>query len=435
MTNSIGEIPDADVLFVIGANPTEAHPIIGLHMRAALRKGAKFIVADPRKIWFAERAEHFLQLRPGTDCMLLNAIMNVIISEGLEDKEFVENCTENFEALKEYCKDITPERVENITGVPADEIKAAARLYATADKGGIYYTLGITEHVCGTENVRTIANLAMLCGQMGRPSTGVNPLRGQNNVQGACDMGTDPDRFHGYQYVNDPVAREKFEKAWGVKLNPKPGLKMPECFMGANDGRIKAMYLVGEDNVMSEPDQAHVISGLEKCGFVVAQDIFLSETAKYADVILPASSCAEKDGTFTNSERRVQRVRTAVQPIGRSKPDWKIVCELSTRMGYPMKYNHPGEIWDELAELAPKFFGGINYERIDDVGIQWPCPDKDHPGTQYLHKDGRFTRGKGEFFAPACRRPAEEPDKDYPLILSTGRTLQHHGGGTMCRTR
>ena len=433
MTNSIAEIPDADVLFIIGANPTEAHPIIGLHMRAALRKGAKFIVADPRKTWFAGHADYFLQLRPGSDCMLLNAMMNVIISEGLENKDFVEKYTENFESLKEYCKDVTPERVEKITGVPADKIKGAARLFATAGKAGIYYTLGITEHVCGTENVRTIANLSMLCGQIGRPSTGVNPLRGQNNVQGACDMGTDPDRFHGYQYVSDPEAREKFEKAWDVKLNPKPGLKMPECFMGANDGSIKAMYLVGEDNVMSEPDQAHVISALERCDFVVAQDIFLSETAKYADVVLPASSCAEKDGTFTNSERRVQRVRAAVQPVGNSKPDWQIVCELSTLMGYPMEYKHPSEIWDELAALAPKFFGGINYKRIDDVGLPWPCPDKNHPGTKYLHKDGNFTRGKGEFFAPACRRPAEEPDKDYPLILSTGRTLQHHGGGTMTR--
>ncbi len=433
MTNSIGEIPDADVLFVIGANPTEAHPIIGLHMRKALRNGAKFIVADPRRIWFADHATHFLQLRPGSDCMLLNAMMNTIISEGLENKEFVQKYTENFDKLKEYCKDVTPERVQNITGVPADEIRGAARLYATADKAGIYYTLGITEHVCGTENVRTIANLAMLCGQIGRPSTGVNPLRGQNNVQGACDMGTDPDRFHGYQFVKDPAAREKFEKAWGVKLNPKPGLKMPECFMGANDGSIKAMYLVGEDNVMSEPDQAHIISALERCEFVVAQDIFLSETAKYADVVLPAASCAEKDGTFTNSERRVQRVRKAVEPVGNSKPDWQIICELSTLMGYPMDYKHPSEIWDELAALASNFFGGISFDRIDNVGLQWPCPDKDHPGTKYLHKDGKFTRGKGDFFAPVCRPPAEEPDKEYPLILSTGRTLQHYGGGTMTR--
>ena len=432
MTNSIAEIPHAKVLFIIGANPTEAHPIIGLHMRKALRNGAKLIVADPRRIWFADHAEHFLQLRPGTDCMLLNAMMNVIISEGLENREFVESRTENFEELKEYCKDITPERVENITGVPAEEIRGAARLYATAETAGIYYTLGITEHVCGTENVRTIANLAMLCGQIGRPSTGVNPLRGQNNVQGACDMGTDPDRFHGYQLLKTPGVVEKFEKAWGVKLNPKPGLKMPEGWMGANDGSVKAMYLVGEDNVMSEPDQAHIISGLEKLEFVVAQDIFMSETAKYADVVLPAASCAEKDGTYTNSERRVQRVRKAVEPVGNSKPDWLIVAELSTLMGYPMNYTHPSEIWDELAALADNYFGGINYERIDDVGLQWPCPTLDHPGTKFLH-EGTFTRGKGEFFAPACRRPAEMPDKDYPLILSTGRTLQHYGGGTMTR--
>ena len=432
MTNSIGEIPYADVLFLLGANPTEAHPIIGLQMRAALRRGAKFIVADPRKIWLAERAQYHLQLRPGTDCTLLNAMMNVIISEGLEDKEFVRTRTEGFEALKTYCNDITPEKAERITGIPAQDIKEAARLYAKADKGAIFYTLGITEHVCGTETVRTIANLAMLTGHIGRPSTGVNPLRGQNNVQGATDMGTLPDKFHGYQMVDDPAAREKFEKAWGVKLPAVKGLMSPEMFDAANNGKLKALLIMGEDPVMSQPNQGHIISGLKKLEFVVAVDIFLNETAKYAHVILPAASAAEKDGTFNNSERRVQRVKKAVEPIGNSRPDWQIICELATRMGYPMKYNHPSEVWDELATLAPKLFGGISYERIEKVGIQWPCPTKDHPGTQYMHKD-TFSRGLGQFYAPPCRPPAEKTDNEFPLILSTGRTLAQYNAGTMSR--
>ena len=432
MTNSIGEIPYADVLFLLGANPTDAHPIIGLHMRAALRRGAKFIVADPRKIWFAERADYFLQLRPGTDCMLLNAMMNVIISEGLENKEFINARTENYEVLKEYCKDITPERAEKIIGVPAEHIRKAARLYATADKAAIFYTLGITEHVCGTETVRTIANLAMLTGHIGKPSSGVNPLRGQNNVQGASDMGTMPDRFHGYQFVDDQAARERFEKAWGVKLPTTKGLMSPEMFDAANNGRLKAMMVMGEDPVMSQPNQEHIINGLKRLEFIVAIDIFMNETSKYAHVILPAASCAEKDGTFTNSERRVQRVRKAVEPIGTSRADWQILCELATRMGYQMKYNHPSEVWDELAVLASKFFGGINYERIDRVGIQWPCPDKNHPGTQYLHKD-TFSRGRGLFYSPPCRPPAEKTDSEFPLILSTGRTLYQYNAGTMSR--
>lgn len=432
MTNSFGEIPYAEVLFLLGANPTEAHPIIGLQMRAALRRGAKFIVADPRKTWLAERAHYYLQLRPGTDCTLLNAIMNVIISEGLENKEFIRTRTEGFEALKEYCKDITPEKAERITGVPAQDIKEVARLYAQADKGAIFYTLGITEHVCGTETVRTIANLAMLTGHIGRPSTGVNPLRGQNNVQGASDMGTMPDKFHAYQLVSDNAAREKFERAWGVKLPAVKGLMSPEMFDAANEGKLKAMLIMGEDPVMSQPNQEHIINGLKKLEFAVAIDIFLNETAKYAHVILPAASAAEKDGTFTNSERRVQRVRKAVEPIGNSRADWQILCELSTRMGYPMKYNHPSEIWDELAALAPKFFGGISYDRIEKVGIQWPCPTRDHPGTQYLHKD-TFTRGLGLFYAPPCRPPAEKTDSEFPLILSTGRTLFQYNAGTMSR--
>ncbi len=432
MTNSIAEIPHADVLFLLGANPTDAHPVIGLEMRAALRRGAKFIVADPRKIWLAERAHYFLQLRPGTDCTLLNAMMNVIISEGLENKEFINSRTEGFEALKAHCSEITPEKAERITGVPAEDIREAARLYAKAEKGAIFYTLGITEHVCGTETVRTIANLAMLTGHIGKPSTGVNPLRGQNNVQGASDMGTMPDRFHGYQFISDNAIREKFEKAWGVKIPTVKGLMSPEMFDAANEGKLKAMVTMGEDPVMSQPNQEHIVNGLKKLEFVVAIDIFINETCKYAHVILPAASAAEKDGTFTNSERRVQRVRKAVEPIGSSRPDWQIICELATRMGYPMKYNHPSEVWDELAALAPNLFGGISYERIEEVGIQWPCPTKDHPGTQYLHKD-KFSRGLGLFYAPPCRPPAEKTDNDFPLILSTGRTLVQYNAGTMTR--
>ncbi len=432
MTNSIGEIQNCDTLFIIGSNPTEAHPVIALEMKKALKKGATFIVADPRKIWFAERADIHMQLNPGTDILLVSAMMNVIVSEGLEDKKFVKERTEGYEEVKELIKDITPESVAERVGVDAEDIRKAARIYATTKKAGIFYTLGITEHICGTDNVRTLANLAMLTGHMGVESAGVNPLRGQNNVQGACDMGSDPGKFPGYQYVTEAANRKKFEKVWGVKKLPaEPGHMLPHAFDLACEGEMKAFYIMGQDPMMSEPDIDHIKEALDKAELVVVQDIFMTETAKLADVVLPGATFAEKDGTFTNSERRVQRVRKAIEPIGNTRPDWLIICELASRMGYNMEYPSPKEIWDEIASLAPNF-AGINYGRIEKVGLQWPCTDTEHPGTKFLHQ-GKFTRGLGKFHALPHREPAELPDAKYPFTLSTGRTLYHYNAATMTR--
>lgn len=430
MTNSISEIKDCKLIFLIGGNPTEAHPIVGLEMKKALRKGCTFIVADPRKIWFAQHAKLYLPVKPGSDNWLLNAMAHVIIAEGLENKEFIRTRTEGYEELKEFLRDITPEKASEYTGIPAEDIRQAARLYAKSEKSAIYYTLGITEHTCGTDNVRTIANLALLTGHIGKPSTGVNPIRGQNNVQGATDMCI-PNKMPGYQDVTDNAVMEKFEKAWGVKLSRTPGATAPTMFERMNKNQFKALYVIGEDPVLSEPNQDYTIKGIKNLEFLVVQDIFMSETAKYADVILPAASFAEKDGTFTNTERRVQRVRKAINPIGNTKPDWQIICEISMRMGYKMDYPSPKEIWDEIASLTP-MLAGINYARIEQNGIQWPCPETKHPGTKFLH-EGKFPRGPGKFFVLPYRAPAESPDKEYPLLLTTGRTLYHYNAGTMTR--
>ncbi len=430
MTNSISEIADMDLLFIIGANPTEAHPIIGLEMQRALRKGAGLIVVDPRKTWMAERADIFLPIRPGTDVPLMNAMMHTIISEDLYDKRFVEKRTEDFDKLKEMILAWPPERAARICQVPAEDIKKAARMYAKADKAGIFYTLGLTEHICGTDNVRSTANLAMLTGHIGRESTGVNPLRGQNNVQGGCDMGALPNVFPGYQKVDDPVINEKFSKAYGVKLPEKIGYTCTDMIEKAAEGKIKAMYIMGEDQMRSEPNINLVGKAFKNLEFLVVQDIFLCETAKLADVVFAASSFAEKDGTFTNTERRVQRVRKAIRPVADSRPDWEIVCSVARQAGYDkMNYKDPSEVWDEMASLTP-VFGGVNYERLDKIGLQWPCFDFNHCGTKFLH-EGNFTRGKGKFFALDYRPPAEEPDKDYPFYLSTGRILYHYNVGTM----
>ena len=430
MTNSISEIKDCKLIFLTGGNPTEAHPIVGLEMKKALRNGCTFIVADPRRIWFAQHAKLYLPVRPGSDNWLLNAMAHVIIVEGLENKEFIRTRTEDFEKLREFLKDITPERASEFTGIPAEDVRQAARLYAKSEKSAIYYTLGITEHTCGTDNVRAIANLALLTGHIGKSSTGVNPIRGQNNVQGATDMCL-PNKMPGYQDISDPAVIEKFEKAWGVRLSRTQGSTMVTMIERMNKNQFKAVYVIGEDPVMCEPNQSYTVNGLKNLEFLVVQDIFMSETAKYADVVLPAASCAEKDGTFTNTERRVQRVRKAITPIGNSKPDWQIICELSNRMGYKMDYPSPKEIYDEIASLTP-IVAGINYARIEHNGIQWPCPDVKHPGTKFLH-EGKFPRGLGQFFVAPYRAPAESPDNEYPLLLTTGRTLYHYNVGTMTR--
>ena len=431
MTNSIGEIKDIETLFIIGANPTEAHPIIGMEMKKALSRGAKLVVCDPRKTWMARRADIHIQHIPGTDNFLINAMMNHIIEQGWHDQAFVEERCENFDGFRENLRAYTVEDAARICGVDADAIRRAAEMYAKGSPSAIFYTLGITEHTCGTENVQNLANLSMLCGHIGKASSGVNPLRGQNNVQGACDMGAIHSVFPGYQRVADPAAREKFAKAWGVEIPTNVGGRVTDFIEKAHERVLKGFYVMGEDPALSEPDQQLVIESLEKLEFLVVQEIFLSETAKLADVVLPATCFAEKDGTFTNTERRVQRVRKAVDPPGEARPDWQILCDVSTAMGYPMQYGHPSEIFDEMASLTPSM-AGISYDRIEKVGLQWPCPTRDHPGTVFLH-EGRFTRGKGLFHAITFRPPAELPDQEYPFVLSTGRTLYHYNIGNMTR--
>ncbi len=432
MTNSINEIEFADCIFIIGSNTTAAHPLIGWRVRSAKDRGAKIITADPRITDVAALSDIHLQLEPGTDILLLNAMMNTIINENLLNAEFIKNRTEGFEGIKETVASYTPEKVASRTGLNAIDIKAAARIYARCEKSSILYTLGITEHICGTHNVMSIANLAMLTGQIGRESTGVNPLRGQNNVQGACDMAALPTFLPGYQKYNEPDINRKFSSAWKVDSLPtERGLTLSEMFPAASEGKLKGIFEMGEDPLLSDPNRAHIKHGLESLEFLMVQDIFMSETAKMADLILPAASFAEKDGTFTNSERRVQLVRKAIEPANDCRADWEIICLLAEKMGYSMHYEHPSQIMDEIAELTPSY-GGISYDRISKTGLQWPCPDKYHSGTEYLHK-GSFARGKGAFQAIHHVEPAEPVDSDYPLILSTGRILFQYNAGTMTR--
>ena len=431
MTNAIREIKNVQTLFLIGANPTEAHPIVGLEMKKALRRGARLIVCDPRDTWMAKHAHIHIKHKPGTDNFLVNAMMKHIVEKHLHNTEFVKTRCENFEAFVGNLGSYSLEEAAKVCGVEADLIRKAAEWYALGTPSSIFYTLGITEHTCGTENVQNLANLAMLCGQIGKESSGINPLRGQNNVQGACDMGAMNTNMPGYQKVADPAVREKFATAWGVPLPTDAGGKLTDFFELAGEGKIKAIYAMGEDFVRSEPNSTKIIEELSKLEFLVCQDIFMSETAKLAHVVFPAACFAEKDGTFTNTERRVQRVRKAVEPPGEAWADWQIVCDVSTAMGYPMTYSHPSEIWDELASLTPNF-AGISYPRIEKRGLQWPCPDKDHPGTPYLHAK-RFTRGLGLFHVIKYRPPAEVPDEKYPMILSTGRTLFNYNIGNMTR--
>jgi formate dehydrogenase alpha subunit len=433
MTNSIDEIEFAEVILVTGSNTTEMHPIIGSKVKRAVRlHGARLIVIDPRQIPLVFYAEKWLRNFPGTDIAWINGFLNVIISEGLCNEEFIEERTEGFDEMREVVSKYTPDVVERITGIPSKDLIEAARIYASAKTATILYAMGITQHSTGTDNVKSLANLVMACGQVGRPSTGLNPLRGQNNVQGACDMGCLPNVFSGYQPVTDEGARRKMQEAWGVLSLPKDiGLTVVEIINAAEEGQIKGLYIVGENPMLSDPEIDHVEKALKKIDFLVVQDIFLTETGRLADVVLPGVSFAEKDGTFTNTERRVQRVRKAIEPVGNSRPDWEIICEISSRMGYPMRYDHPSQIMEEIARVTPSY-GGINYRRLEQGGIQWPCPTIDHPGTQYLHKDS-FTRGKGLFHAIEYRSPVELPDREYPFYLSTGRVLYHYHTGTMTR--
>jgi formate dehydrogenase alpha subunit len=429
MTNSINEVLDTDLIFVIGSNTTENHPVIANKMRQAIKKGTKLIVADPRQIDLAKLAHVYLQVMPGTNIALMNAMMNEIITEKLYDKTYLAERTEYFARLAAHVKAFTPDKVAPICGVKAEDIRQAAHMYATAEKAAIYYAMGITQHISGSQAVMVLSNLAMLRGNIGKAGTGVNPLRGQNNVQGACDMGALPDDLPGYQKVYSSKAREKFEKAWKVKLNPKPGKTLAEIIHGKGNSKTRFLYIMGENPMITDPDLRRVRKDLEQTDFLVVQDIFLSETAALADVVLPASSFAEKDGTFTNTERRVQRVRQAIEPVGASKPDWQILMELMNLLDIDQKYSHPSEIMAEIASLTPEY-AGITYDKLEDVGIQWPCYDKEHPGTPYLHKD-KFDRGKAIFVAVDNISSAEAADEEYPFIMTTGRVLFQYHSMTM----
>jgi formate dehydrogenase alpha subunit len=432
MTNSIEEIEFTDAIFAIGTNTTENHPVIGMKIKRAVRqRGAKLIVADPRETTLVKYATIWLRHRPGTDVALLNGMMNVIISEGLYAKEYVETRTEGFEAMKKVVEKYTPEYASKITGVPAEDIKTAARMYAEAKAASLLYTMGITQHTTGVDNVKSCANIAMLCGNVGIEGGGVNPLRGQNNVQGACDMGALPVVFTGYQPVGNDEARAKFEKAWGVSLPPKPGITIVETLNAAHEGKVKALYVMGENPMLSDPDLTHAKEALNHLDLLIVQDILLSETAQLAHVVLPAACFAEKDGTFSNTERKVQRIRKAVEAPGQAKADWEIIAELSTKMGYPMSYANPEAIMKEINVLTPSY-AGITYDRLEKAGIQWPCPNATHPGTKFLHVD-RFSRGLGLLSAIEYKAPAEVPDKDYPFVMTTGRVLYQYHTGTMSR--
>ncbi len=432
MTNSIEEIESADAIIAIGTNTTENHPVIGSRVKRAVRqRGARLIVIDPRKIGLVNYADIWLRPRAGTNVAVLNGLMQAIIEEGLADDEYIQSRTEGYDALKETLSHYTPEYVEKISGVPAEDLKKAARIYGEAQRGSILYAMGITQHSHGTDAVKSCANLAMMCGNVGIEGGGVNPLRGQNNVQGACDMGALPNVFTGYQQVANDEARAKFEKAWHATLSGTPGLTIMEIMNGAHEGTIKALYIMGENPMLSDPDLTHVEEALKNLDLLITQDIFLNETGQFAHVVLPSACFAEKDGTFSNTERRVQRIRKAVEPPGAARPDWAIIAEIATRMGYPMNYESAESIMEEINAVTPSY-AGITYERIEGEGLQWPCPNREHPGTRYLHKD-QFSRGKG-LFTPIDYRPSDElPDDEYPFILTTGRVLYHFHTATMSR--
>jgi formate dehydrogenase alpha subunit len=441
MSNSIAEMKDLDVFMVTGSNTSETHPVISTFLReAVVHNGAKLIVADPREIEMTNFATHWLRQKPGTDVVLFQSMAHTIITEELYDPQFIEARVEGFEAYTHEIADCTPEWAEPITGVPADLIRAAARTYASAESAAIYWGMGISQSVHGTDNALALANLALLCGNLGKPGSGLNPLRGQNNVQGCSDSGGLPNVFPGYQSVTDLEIRAKFEAKWNTPLNPEVGLTTMEMVDAADKGLIKAYYIMGENPMMSEPDLRHARHVMGNLDFILMQDIFMNETAEYADIILPAASFAEKDGTFTNSDRRVQMIRPAVTHPGKARPDWEVICDLAKRVETLLErqqsagfsFQSPAQIWDELAALTPPF-QGITHQRIEaESGVHWPCPTPDHPGTPYLFTK-TFPKGKGQLTPLAYRPSAEEPDDEYPFVLSTGRVLYHWHGGTMTR--
>ncbi len=431
MTNSIPEIEDSNCIFIIGSNTTVAHPLIAYRVYRAKAKGAKVIVVDPRRIHIASIADLHLSHNLGTDVALINGMAHVIIEHNLHDKAFIEERTEGFDEFAALVKQYDPERVSKITGIAPDDIVKAAEMYSSAEAASILYTMGITQHTHGVDNVKSLANLAMLTGNLGKRGAGVNPLRGQNNVQGACDMGGLPNVFPAYQVVTDESNKKKFEDAWQAELSGRVGYTVMEMMHGLEGGSVKGMVILGENPAGSDPDANHVKHALESAEFLAVIDIFLTDTAKLAHVVLPGVSFAEKDGTFSNTERRVLRVRKAVEPVGEARPDWEIIADLSTRFGLPMQYDSPEAIFDEMKGLTPSY-RGITYERLEKGGIPWPCPEEDHPGTPILHI-GRFTRGKGLFHAIEFRPPVELIDDEYPTQLTTGRFFPHYHTGTMTR--
>ncbi|EOA8286400.1 formate dehydrogenase subunit alpha [Enterococcus faecalis] len=430
MTNPIADITeDVDMILLVGSNPEEAHPVIGAQIRQAIQRGTQVVVVDPRKINLVKDSALHLQVQAGTNVAFANGMMHVILKEGLADRHFIEERTEGFLDLEKMVADYTPEKVAEICHIHPEDLIQAARMYAKAEKAPIIYCLGVTEHSTGTEGVMSMSNLAMLVGKVGKPGCGVNPLRGQNNVQGACDMGCMPYDFPGYQKVNNPEVIDKFEKAWHVPLNRNTGLTSTKVLPAATAGNVKGLYIFGEDPIVTDPDTGHVRQALESLDFLVVQELFMTETAAYADVVLPGISYAEKDGTFTNTERRVQRVRKAVEPRGQAREDYEIFCEVMTRMGYPCAYESAKEIMKEISAVTLSF-GGINYERLEKESLQWPCRSLTDPGTPIMHV-GSFARGKGLFKAIPYKQAQELPDEEYPYLMSTGRMLYHYNTRAM----
>lgn len=430
MTNPIKDIGAAKCILAVGTNANEAHPVIALDIIKAVKNGAKLIVINPREIRMNRLATMWLRLKPGTDIPLLMGMAKVIMDEGLQNQAFIDSRCENLDAFKESLAKYDLDSAAKITGVSKQDIIAAARMYAQTSPASIIYTLGITEHNHGVDNVMALANLALITGNIGKPGTGVNPLRGQNNVQGACDMGALPNVYSGYQNVTDPKIRQKFEDTWGVQLSDKIGLKETEMIDSAAEGKLKAMYVIGENLPLAEANTNHTLKALRKLEFLVVQDIFPTETTCEADVVLPGASFAEKEGTFTNTERRIQRVRKAINVIGNARPDWWITCEIAKRMGGKgFDYENPTKIMEEISRVTPSFTG-INYDCLEDAGVQWPCPEPGHPGTPVLHTEA-FTRGKGRLTPIEYRPSSELPDEAYPFMLTTGRSLFHYNTITM----
>jgi formate dehydrogenase alpha subunit len=433
MTNSICEFEEkSNLIFVIGSNTTACHPLIASRIIKAKENGAKLIVADPREIQLGRIADIAVNHRLGSDVALLNGMMHLIIKNKWHSKEYIETRCEDFDILEKTVREYTPEIVSAITEVDKKDIEALAQLYAMNSPAALLYGMGITQHTTGVDNVKSCSNLAMLCGNVGIAGGGVNPLRGQNNVQGACDMGGLPNVFTGYQPVADPDVLKKFSNAWNCELSGTPGLTITDMISAIDQGKIKGMYIIGENPKLSDPDWNHLNQALKKLDFLAVQEIFLSETAQIADVVLASAALAEREGTFTNTERRVMRIRKAVEPVGNSLPDWEIISKLSTAMGYEMPYSSAEEIFNELTSLTEKSYGGMTYERLGIDGLQWPCPDPDHPGTPYLHKDN-FARGKGRFYGIEYKDPAELACVEYPFLLTTGRMFAHFHFGTMTR--